>query len=213
MEDPWKLEFFQCQVGWCWKPKLRSACCLPDSISFSDSQEAAIWQGKNLGTNRDFLLIAPKNENTEGKQNFKSSWRQDFGSYGLQTYFELTELNMAVRVSKVVIPIPTWIGYYKTFFEFLNFILKKIYPSRHRLCRNKKRKPGNDDKDSGGNVGLDHMVGQLPGEVKLQMVTISLKVKVILTTTTTCNVGDGMLAVLGQMLLKTRSWKWVLTTL
>ena len=39
------------------------------------------------------------------------------------------------------------------------------------------------------------MVGQLPGEVKLQMVTISLKVKVILTTTTTCNGGDGMLAV------------------
>ena len=32
---------------------------------------------------------------------------------------------MAVRVSKVVIPIPTWIDNYKTFFEFLNFILKK----------------------------------------------------------------------------------------
>ena len=138
MEAAWKFEFFQCQVGWCWKPELRSALSawqhltsirftrsLPDSISFSDSQEAAIWQGKNLGTNRDFLLIAPKNENTEGKENFKSSWRQDFGSYGLQTYFELTELNMAVRVSKVVIPIPTWIDNYKRFVEFLNFILKK----------------------------------------------------------------------------------------
>ena len=75
-----------------------------------------------------------------------------------------------------------------------------MYPSRHRLRRNKEREPGDDDKDGGGDVRLHHVVRQLPGQVKLKMswflakifITvklISLKVKVILTKTT-CNGGD-----------------------
>ena len=43
-----------------------------------------------------------------------------------------------------------------------------MYPSRHRLRRNKEREPGDDDKDGGGDVRLHHVVRQLPGQVKLK---------------------------------------------